>query len=518
MSESEIDARLSAQAAGLGVGGLFRFQARYRGERIAVQDGQRSCTYRELNERVNRVAAGLTHRGVHHGDRVAVLSENRLEYLELQLACAKLGAILAALNWRLTPPELEHCVALTTPRVLVISPRYRDTLLAIDHGVPTVLELGPAYETLCKEPSAEPPPAAAGGEDGLIILYTSGTTGNPKGALISHRAMIARARVLGLDLGIAPDDGFVAWAPLFHMASTDAALAALMHGGKVIVHDGLNPDLLVQAVAREPIGWLVLMPGMIEGFSQRMRETGTRAAGVKRAGCMADLVPRHQIAEVTRLLQAPYIDSFGSTETGLCPASRGLIPVGTIPRQLSKVQNSGCEIRLVDSDDREVPDGQPGELTIRGPTLFSGYWRAPEVNAEDFRNGCFHMGDVFVRNADGTLDFVDRRKYLIKSGGENIYPAEIERYLLAESRIADAVVVRKADAQWGEIPVALVVRNDPALTERDVLACCEGRLARYKLPREVRFVEQGDLPRSTTGKIKRHEIEATIAGAAGCTD
>jgi fatty-acyl-CoA synthase len=164
-------------------------------------------------------------------------------------------------------------------------------------------------------------------------------------------------------------------------------------------------------------------------------------------------------------------------------------------------------LRLVDPDDRDVPDGTPGELLIRGPTLFSGYWNAPDTNARDFRNGWFHLGDVFTRNPDGTLDFVDRVKYLIKSGGENIYPAEIEQVLLRDPRVADAVVVRRTDATWGEVPIAFVARRDAALTEADLVEACRNSLARYKRPKEIRFIAAEDLPRSTTGKIQRHEVE-----------
>ena len=184
---------------------------------------------------------------------------------------------------------------------------------------------------------------------------------------------------------------------------------------------------------------------------------------------MADLVPRHQLAEITTLLGAPYVNSFGATETGLPPATAALIPIGAAPTDLAKRQSAFCEVRLVDADDRDVPDGAPGECAIRGPTLFSGYWRAPEVNAKDFRGGWFHMGDVFVRRDDGRLDFVDRAKYLIKSGGENVYPAEIERVLLADPRVGDAVVVRRPDAKWGEVPVAVVARNDERLTADELL-------------------------------------------------
>ena len=182
-----------------------------------------------------------------------------------------------------------------------------------------------------------------------------------------------------------------------------------------------------------------------------------------------------------------------------------------VPDNLAKTQNSFCQIRLVDADDNDVADGAPGELIIRSPSLFSGYWGAPETNAHDFRGGWFHMGDVFVRNDDQSLDFVDRRKYLIKSGGENIYPAEIENVLRASARISEAVVVRKPDEHWGEVPVAFVVRNDASLTDDDVIEICRDRIAKYKLPKQVIFVGDEDLPRSATGKIKRHELEDRVS-------
>ena len=178
---------------------------------------------------------------------------------------------------------------------------------------------------------------------------------------------------------------------------------------------------------------------------------------------------------------------------------------------LSKWPNSMVDLRLVDEAGNDVPDGEPGEMSVRGPTLFSGYWNAPETNRKDFAGGRFRMGDMFIRHADGTFDFVDRVKYMIKSGGENIYPAEIERVLLADSRIRDAVIVRKPDAHWGEVPVALIARHTDALEAKDVEALCRGVLAGYKRPREVHFVAFEDLPRSTTGKIVRHEAEKMLA-------
>ena len=177
-----------------------------------------------------------------------------------------------------------------------------------------------------------------------------------------------------------------------------------------------------------------------------------------------------------------------------------------MPTDLAKRQSAFCELRLVDAEDREVGIGEPGECCVRGPTVFSGYWQAPETNARDFRGGWFHMGDVFARRPDGRLVFLDRVKYMIKSGGENIYPAEIERVLLSHPKVDDAVVVRRADPRWGEVPVAAVATSAP-VEEAELTARCREALAGYKQPRAIRFVTFAELPRSTTGKIQRHLVE-----------
>lgn len=343
-----------------------------------------------------------------------------------------------------------------------------------------------------------------------MILYTSGTTGMPKGALISQRAMLARTMISRVDGATQPTDSFIAWAPLFHMVSTDPVFGTLLQGGKVIVMDGLQVEALVRTTAREFIGHLTLMPGMVDRVIAEIDRSGLKPRGARSIGCMADLVPPEQIARVTTLYNAPFRNSFGSTETGGAPASRGLIPIGVAPTNLSKHPSSYCEVRLVEPNDVEVPDGQPGELAFRGPSLFSGYWGANDTNAADFRGGWFHMGDVFVRNPDGTLDFVDRRKYLIKSGGENIYPAEIERVLLGCSGVQEAVVVRRPDARWGEVPVAFVASTDPIPDAAALIEQCRGRIAGYKLPKDLIFIAFDDFPRSTTGKVKRHELEARL--------
>ncbi len=507
-----IDPALARQAAGVTIGALLRERVRQHPERIAVVDGARQFSFAAFNARVNRLAGLLRALDIARGDRVAILSENRVEYLELMFAAGKLGVIVCALNWRLADRELLHCVTLTSPRATFVSPDYRATAARLGDVLGVTVLLGEDYEQRLARSSDIEPEIAAEAEDGHVVLYTSGTTGNPKGALVSHRAQLARMHSSCVDFDLAPGDVFVAWAPMFHMVSTDQSVHVLCLGGKVIVIPGYDVDRILHAVETERLWWLVVMPGTIEELIAGARRRGTVPRGIKLIGAMADLVPRHQLAEITTLLQAPYANTFGATETGLPPASVGRVPVGMAPARLSKVPNSSCVFRLVDPEDCDVADGTPGELALRGPTLFSGYWNAPKTNAHDFRNGWFHMGDVFVRNPDGTLDFVDRVKYLIKSGGENIYPAEIEQVLLSDPRVADAVVVRRADARWGEVPVAFVARRDASLTEADLIDACRRNLAGYKRPKEVRFVEVDDLPRSTTGKIQRHEVEKWLAG------
>lgn len=492
------------------VASLFAARAHARPNARAIVDDRGTWTYAAVADRVARLAAALRAQGVTVGDRVAILSRNRGEYLEGLLACAWLGAIAAHQNWRLSPSELQFCLDLVGPRVVLASPDLADRLAG--RPEPTIV-FGPAYEAAIA--GADPvPPTPVDPEAGVILLYTSGTTGLPKGAVISHRAQIARNLVVRAEYGIAPTDAYAAWSPFYHMGGAEYSLGTLISGGTVFVLDGFDADRLVDLVAREPIGWLLLMPGMVGRFADRLEAAGGVVRGVKVCGVMPDLVPPADLARVTRLLGAPYANTFGATETGNPPCSAGLLPIGVAPTRMSKVPSVFCELRLVDEHDHDVPPGTPGELVIRGPTLFSGYWAADEVNAHEFRGGWFHMGDVFVQNPDGTLDFVDRRKYLIKSGGENIYPAEIERVLLADPRVSEAAVIRRPDPTWGEVPVAFVARRDPSVTAEALIDACKAALAGYKKPKAVWFLAYEDFPRNASGKVLRHELERRLPEGA----
>ena len=510
-------AGLIGRSAQSTVAGLFQEQVRVYPNRIALDDGTRRLTYAELDERARRLATVLAARGVERGTRVAILSENRLEYFDLFFAAARLGAIAACQNWRLAAPELAHCVDLVEPAAVLVSPRHRDLFEASGAaGEPIVY--GDEYDALLAAATpVDPTHNAAEPEDPLLILYTSGTTGLPKGAVISHRAEIARNLVMRAEFGIEVDDSYAVWSPLYHMGGAEYSLSTLMTGGKVLVVDGFNAERLAEIVENEQLGWFIVMPGMISALIEALKRRASRPRGVRLCGVMADLVPPAELAEITTLLDAPYANTFGATETGGPPGSANLIAIGSAPTNLAKQQSRFCEVRLVDADDNEVPDGAPGELCIRSSTLFSGYWRAPEVNAREFRGGWFHMGDVFVRNPDGTIDFVDRVKYMIKSGGENIYPAEIERVLMQDPLVAEAAVVRRADDKWGEVPIAFVARRNDDLTAEALFARCRAELAGYKQPKGIRFIGYEDFPRSASGKVKRHELEKLL-GDPGAAD
>ena len=259
------------------------------------------------------------------------------------------------------------------------------------------------------------------------------------------------------------------------------------------------------------------MPATIERLVEVLDREDIVPAGIKRVGAMADLLPKKQLAQISARLNAPFLNTFGATETGIAPASKGTFAPGATPASLSKELNSLCALRLVDSDGNEVPEGVAGEALVKGPTVFSGYWANAEANAADFTGGWFRMGDLFKRNPDGRIDFVGRAKYLIKSGGENIYPAEIEGVLLADARVRDAIVVASPDDKWGEVPVAVIATDEAAQQELRgslMLRCREG-LAGYKVPKAIHFIDFDRLPRSSSGKIVRQDVEDWLRGQAG---
>lgn len=441
---------------------------------------------------------------------MCILSENSPLFLELAIAAIRLKLIVSTLNFRLSAKEIRHCVELVQPKVTIVSPRLASLLADTPGG--EILETGEDFHGRIEQCDVmEGPGIDDDPEAGLFIIYTSGTTGLPKGALISRRAILARLMVYVSDYGVDGGDTFLAWSPLCHMASVELGLGTLLLGGKVVVLDGADLPLICDYLESDSLSNLIFFPGMVEQTLAYLRERRPKVKRLKKFGAMADLFAPQQIADLTSVLGVPFTNTFGSTETGMPPASAGRLATGEIPTDLGKTESLLCEVSLVDDSGTPVPAGQSGELVMKGPTLFSGYWNAPDATREAFRGGWYHTGDIFVRRADGRLGYVDRSKYLIKSGGENIYPAEIERVALQHPKIVEAVVVRQPDPRWGEVPVLVVASESPAPSSDELVALCRDELASYKRPKRVMFVSKGSLPRNNTGKILRSEVEAWVA-------
>lgn len=496
-------------ASALPLGRVLANQAKIRPSAVAVADSTRELTYQELNASANRVANGFLARGLRRGDRIAVLSENSVEFALVLCGAAKIGVAVAALNWRFHASEIRHSIDLVSPSLLLSSRQQAGLMAAaceLMGGTPPLVYLDPGSNGSgdSGEPAVE-----VDGEDIATILCTSGTTGRPKAAAISHRAMVARAMVVSFDLGIGAGDTYVGWPPMFHMTGTDFFFITCILGGKFVVLPGFSPEAIVELMATETIGWLVLMPGTFDQVIELLARDARPVRGVKVVGGLADLVAPEKIAALSGFIGAPFYNSFGCTEAGALPGA-GLLPPGEVPTDLAKHQSSLCDIKLVDESGEEVVDGEPGELLVRGPTVFSGYWNDPGATLEVFRDGWLHTGDVMRREENGRLTFCSRSKYLIKSGGENVYPAEVERVLIGHPDVEEAVVVRQADDRWGEVPVAVVARREDAASADELIEYCRLRIAHYKVPSRVVFLGIGDFPRNVTGKIVREELEGHL--------
>ncbi|WP_435361843.1 class I adenylate-forming enzyme family protein [Haloarchaeobius sp. DFWS5] len=512
------------------VGDLVRKSARMYGDDVAVKTKDEEITYDELNDRVNRLANGLLEMGVTPNETtIAMLAENRAEIIVLYYASAKLGTLTAALNWRIEKTELTHCIDLVEADYIMASDRFEEKrrwatddsdaqpeYLAFDDtdesddtvSYQKLLEMGDTSEPL--EPGSVDP------EQGLVVLYTSGTTGMPKGAVISHRAWMARAYKTITDFELNKGSSEFAWSPMCHIVTADWLPTTAILGGTFYPIDGFDPERIVEILKEdgEAISWFVLLPGTISTFFDYMEESGTSVdefREIRHIGGLVDLVDPKKVKRVTERFDMPFINSYGSTEIGHGTSGGHHIQPGVHPKteDLSKIESTWTDAKLIDESWNEVDEGDVGELAVRGPALCSGYINNPEANESDFNDGWFRTGDMFERRDDGMLDFINRRKYLIKSGGENIYPAEIEDILLENELVEDAIAVRVDDEKWGEVPRVIVSSTQPDELDKDeLMAMLEDRIANYKLPNYLEIVSPEDLPRSTTGKIVREDVES----------
>jgi len=466
-------------------------------------------TYSELDKVTNRLARGLVDHHIQRGDCVAIVASNCVEHVLLQHAVAKIGAVLAAVNWRQATEELRYAINLVEPQLLVLQDQHRIAVGSLEGLPPTVCiddaGSGELWAKLIEPYSDEYPEAVVYPEDIVTILYTSGSTGRPKAAAISHRAFIARAALAAAEMRLTSDDGHLAWAPTYHLVSADYVFITVLLGSRFIVVPGFDVETINHYLHHEQLGWLVVMPGTFDALIDRVRADERPVRPIRLVGAMADLVPPAKIVELTEVLGAPYFNSYGCTESG--PITGSLIGIGDQSRHLGKRLSALVDTRIVDLAKNDVSDGEVGELWLRGPTLFSRYWKDEPGTAEAVADGWYHSGDLMKRDTDGLVHFVSRSKYLIKSGGENIYPAEIERVLLAHPEVAEAAVVGRPDDIWGEVPVAFVAICS-AIDVEGLKQYCRQHLAGYKIPKVVIELTLEDFPRNVTGKIIREELES----------
>ncbi|MBO0826571.1 MAG: AMP-binding protein [Streptosporangiales bacterium] len=501
-------------AAGITVRDVFRRAFRIYADRVAVTEADgRRLTYAELGDRSGRFAAALYGLGIRKGDRVAVLSETRAEYVETYAALASLGATVLTLNIRLHPDELAYCVESGGPVALLCSGpltgavrEFRDRAKTVEHWVcyDEPPEGFRGYTALLDAEHAPAPDVEIAASDVHNVLYTSGTTGRPKGAMVSHSAAATRGLRLAQWFGLTADDGFIGWLPLFHCGGDESLYATMHTGGTFGALRRADAETMFRMIERDLLSWTLLLPGVITDFLHHPRRTEYDLSSFRFAIGYANMMP-HVVERLTSACDVDFYDAFGQTESSYLLA-HGVVRPGTTPT-LRKTPSPLLDVRLVDIHMNEVPVGQPGECVVRGPGVMSGYLDDPDATAEVFAGGWLHTGDVLVRHDDGTLSFVDRKKYLVKTGGENVYPAEVEQVIAEHDGVQEVCVFGVPDQRWGEVvKAAVVLRPGADLTAADVVAWCRERLAGYKRPRYVQFLAAEDLPRSTTGKLQRHEL------------
>jgi fatty-acyl-CoA synthase len=494
------------------VADFVRLHARGRGQHPALIDAAsgRALDYRALDRRADQAAALLRGRfGIEAGDRVAALARNHLDLVVLQLACARAGAIFVPLNWRLSEAELGDILADAEPRLLVGD----DQLERLDEGLSrlTLAELGAALDS-APEAEALPP----GDSDApSLMLYTSGTSGRCKGVPLSERNLLATAinfTVLGR---VTRASVFLVDSPLFHVIGMVTCFRpAFLMGGTAIVSPGFDPETTLARLGDPMLGvthyfCVPQMAGMLRGCAafDPARLSGLTALFTGGAP--------HPEARIREWLSdgIAVADGYGMTEAGTVlgmPPDPAIIDAhagaaGLLPPTI--------EARILREDGSPCGPGEVGELLLRGPNLFAGYWRRPEETAKAFTpDGFFRTGDLVSVDAGGFHRLVGRKKDMFISGGENVYPAEVEAALAAHPDVAEAAVFGVPDPKWGEIGhAAIVLREGAEADAAMLLAHCEARLARYKLPRAIHLIEA--LPRTASGKVVKAELRERFAGA-----
>jgi fatty-acyl-CoA synthase len=486
--------------------------------KIALIDAQRdyrSITYREWNRSASRTANFLRDLGVRRGDRVAVLAMNGVEYLDVWFACGKLGAIMQTLNWRLTPHELCGLIDDATPIVLIYDSEFDPAInairsqthslrhfIALDRSAAFNDHLFAERETYSDDP---PPPVELDWNDAWAICYTGGTTGLPKGAILTHRSITANSVNTVMSWGLRPDDVAILNSPLFHTGGLNVFTAPLVHiGGTSIVCRTFDVDQVFDLLHDRGVTIAFGVPTMFIAMQQhpRWNETDFSKLRLLISGGAPCPLP---IFEKFWGRGVDFKTGYGLTEAG---PNTFWLPKEDVRRKPGAVGFPlfHIDVKIVNARGDECAADEVGELLIRGPHVCGGYWNRPEETAKTIIDGWLHTGDLARRDSEGYYTIVGRSKDMIISGGENIYPAEVESVLHANPDVAEAALIGVPDEKWGEVGRAIVVLQSGAvLTADDLNAFCQPRLARYKIPKSYVFVDS--LPQTAAGKIDKKLLQ-----------
>ena len=503
-----------------GIGFWLTKRAFLNGNKEAVVDGERRLTYGHLNRRVNQLARSLQVLGLKHGDRCAILAYNCHEYVEVIFAVAKLGLILVPLNWRLSPSELAFNLSDSGSETLFFDSEFAEVITqlrektTINRMIVLGHEPGPdadAYEEiLSQQPDAEPQadqPAVL--DDAHIIMYTAGTTGKPKGAVLSQGASFWNATNLTVDMNFTQNDRNLSVLPMFHIGGIGLfTLPVLYMGGTVVIQRTFDPEQTLNLLKKENITLFFGVAAVFLFLIQHSDFNSKAFAKVRVVMSGGAPLPEslvRQYDEAGIVLQQGFGMSEAAPSIATLSKNLALKKAGSIGRALFHV-----EARVVDDEMNDLPAGYEGELVIRGPNLMQGYWNRPEATKDAFEGGWFHTGDVARMDEDGDLYIVDRKKDMFISGGENVYPAEVENAIFELSQVAETAVIGAKDERWGEVGRAIVaLKPGEQLTEEEIIEFLKERLAKYKVPKNVVFVES--LPRNAAGKVLKNILREKYA-------